>query len=304
MGTTEITETTETTVMDTKNRKSQYFMEATVIRLGLCNMDAKFVDELSIYFGKIKISAVHKDWCLISINPLPPKNEIEAVLSDLYQDVGCNIKDGKIRHSDTCEKKEHLIPKRVADCISLLKDDNFKIAISVKEDAPPFNQPLAICLNPFISYFEYPDHMHINAPTFRNGNLYVPESICYNKDPSVLGTDSKERIQKAIGMIVIWMFRHQVWLATRECYGMSKGIWVGKHTPYFDNPSEYFLLLNPLGKCRCGSMKLYKDCCMAKDASEYRKTKPDDFRIYNWLSNMKLPRDKAIEQIKDIFDIT
>lgn len=271
-------------------------------------MREKFIEELGQSFGEIKFSSIMRDWCLISINPLPPEDEILTVICDTQNNLPFNIEEGKIRHLDTCVKKSHPVDKRIIDSVNLLKDDTFKIAICMQEEAPPLNQPIAISLDPLISLTEYPDHMHINAPLTTSSLEQIGldclwESLCYNKDARELGNSIEERVMEAMGMITMWAFKQQIWLASRELYGMGKGIWIGKHTPYFEKPGSYFYLLNPKNKCRCGSNKLYRDCCMQEDAKAYRNENPHIKKIHNWERDVSEPRNNMIRKLKKAFDI-
>ncbi|MBK5262459.1 MAG: hypothetical protein JJE17_07810 [Peptostreptococcaceae bacterium] len=270
-------------------------------------MRDEFIEKLNLHFGEINFNQTLKDWCLISINPLPPEDEIQKVISDIQDNLKYNIENGHIRHLETCNKKSHPIDRKINSCISLLKEDNFKIAICMKEEASSLNQPLAISLDPLISLIEYPDHMHVNAPLFPSSlgtiGLHLPESICYNKEQNLLGIESEDRILAAMGMIVMWAFKQQIWLATREKYGMGNGIWIGTHTPYFEKPGTYFLLLNPFDKCRCGSNKLYKDCCLLEDAKAYRNERPNDKDKHDWEKDFAKPRWDTIKRLRKIFSL-
>lgn len=59
--------------------------------------------------------------------------------------------------------------------------------------------------------------------------------------------------------------RHQVWETIRAKFG--KGIWIGPHKG--ELPAWSFVdKLNPLGKCRCGNRKIYKDCHLPRDLKQ------------------------------------
>ena len=238
-------------------------------------MRKEFLTKLEEEYGEIKLfDTKFGDWVLLNLSPLPPKGEIEWVVHDITMGNAVRIIGGQIRHLEKCKELDHNIDMQIAKCLSYLKAENFRVAINLKEEAPLY-QPLAISLDPLISFNKYPDHPHINDDLehtdMAKAGVKLPESICYIANACELGDTYEDRLFAAIGIIVIWLFRHQLWLASRKIYGRGKGIWIGEHIPYFDEPGCYVEHINPYGSCRCGSDKSYMVCCMNGDSHSLRK---------------------------------
>lgn len=206
-------------------------------------------------------------WFLLEINPLPPEDEIEKVVTDIENDkpVRVGYETGKIYHSSNCHHSVNPpITEEMKNAIQHLKDDTFLVAILPKGPVGLKNQPVVIALEPEINYYIYPDHPHLNEDGYYGNvnNLYYPHSFCYKHDHSKFKGDRYSRVLDAFEQVSIWLFRHQVWLATRET--QSKGRWIGKGQPPL--PDGCFpRILNPEMHCRCGSKNKYKDCHLKAD---------------------------------------
>lgn len=215
----------------------------------------------------------HRDlgWFLLEINPLPPLDELELVVSDIIRDNIVDVSWGQIRHSHDCRRK-HKIPQLVKKVLGNLEEQKFLVAVYPGKHGVYSGQPIAVAIEPQINYALYPDHPHLNVGHYTaqlNGkNIFIPDSFCYIDDPSKLGVDTYERLLNAFCKISVWLLRHQVWLETRKV--MTKGIWIGlEGKPLL--PSEYPLFLNPSGMCRCGNEKQYMNCHMPSDLDREAK---------------------------------
>jgi len=206
-------------------------------------------------------------WFLLEINPLPPEDEIEKVIFDIDNNrpVRVGYETGKIYHSMNCDSlSDHTIPEDLKKAIPLLKDETFLVAVLPEGPIRLGKQPVAIAIKPEINYFIFPDHPHLNEDGYYENlnGFYYPHSFCYKHDHSEFSGDLYNRVLDAVEQISIWLFRHQVWVATRET--SNKGIWIGKGTPPL--PEEFFSrFLDPEDRCRCGSKLKYKYCHLKND---------------------------------------
>jgi hypothetical protein len=209
-------------------------------------------------------------WFLLEINPLPPEDEIEKVVSDIVNNkpVRVGYESGKVYHSLNCDSEtNHNISKDLKRAIQLLKDETFLVAVLPEGPVGLKKQPVVIGIKPEINYFTFPDHPHLNEDGFY-GNLkkfYFPHSFCYKHDHSEFTGDLYNRVLDAFEQVSIWLLRHQIWVATRNLH--SKGIWIGKGEPPLPNES-FPRFLNPENRCRCGNKIKYKDCHMKADFSK------------------------------------
>lgn len=199
---------------------------------------------------------------LLEINPLPPEDQIALVVSDIENNkqVYVGYETGKLYHSEHCVLEQpHTIDERLKEALKLLQNETFHVVVLPKGPELLATQPVAIALEPEINYFLFPDHPHLNEDGTYKSNFYFPHSFCYKHDHLKFreGKDLYTRVLDAFEQISIWLFRHQVWVATRELYG--KGIWIGQGTPPL--PDESFpRFLNAESVCRCGNKVKYKDC--------------------------------------------
>jgi hypothetical protein len=70
----------------------------------------------------------------------------------------------------------------------------------------------------------------------------------------------------AFDQISIWLLRHQVWVETRKY--KNGGEWIGPQVGQL-NSFDYPMVLNPHGKCRCGSNKKYMECHRPSDLEDF-----------------------------------
>jgi hypothetical protein len=201
------------------------------------------------------------DWYLADINPFPYKKDLMAVLSDIEQGYNFTILDGKLAHTQQCNNPEHNLSDEIRKVVDTIKQQYYKIAVFDDRSNFLMGQPIVFIIEPEVNYLVYPDHPHLNAFSLRYG---IPTSICYTDNPSLLGTyEGEDRILDALLFATEWVFRHQVWLETRKRYG--RGIWIGKSLEPSITQDSWLHLINPKGRCRCGSQKSYEKCCRNLD---------------------------------------
>lgn len=158
--------------------------------------------------------------------------------------------------------------------------------------------PWIVSIDPSISYAIYPSHPHINL-----GNWYRPDSLCLTKDYMILGNTLEEYILKLLDLTSIWLFRHQVWAATKEYYG--KGIWIGPQDESDVKPEVFLHHLNPIQTCRCGSNKSYYSCCMPYHISkcEHISLEKATKKALNYLPYLNKWKDVQITKLYTINEL-
>lgn len=234
-------------------------------------------------------------WLLVEVNPLPPENQLEKVVSDLLSEKEVvSLSGGKLYHSNICSRKEHpLDVKVVRKAIKKLSEQTYKIVIYPGQSGILNGQPIIIPLDPEITYMRFPDHPHINPGTALEckvklqGDIFtLPDSLCYTDDPKGLGTNMYERLENAIDQATIWLFSHQVWVETRKY--IERGEWISIEATRFPD-YEYPQFLNPDGMCWCGKKEMYRKCHLESDAKSYihrntvLKRNVDVRKITHWL---------------------
>ena len=236
-------------------------------------MNKQVVSNLKEEFGPVEYHSgsfkrLPGNWFLLKLNPLPPEEEIELVVSDICQAKHVSVYEGQVRHSDKCNNQEHKFStkmRKVKKALGEIKDEYFFVAVYPGKIDSLNNQPVAIPLEPEINYAIYPDHPHLNEyriTQVEGVDFFLPPSLCYTDTPCDLGDDQYERLLAAFDLITIWLFRHQVWLAMRK--QNLKPIWIGPEADLLP-PEAYPKILNPQGKCRCSSQKKYLNCHMQYD---------------------------------------
>lgn len=233
-------------------------------------MDRVDIDRLlaeipNLNFRRIKDGNIPNGiWFDLEVKPLPISfEELEMVIFDVNKDNMFHLmENGTLTHYKHCNEENHILNINLKRALKKFKNQTYKIAIWEGNINDNFldGQPVVISLEPEISFNIYPDHPHLNAAGILN-NSYIPNSICYTDNPKALGNDPYERILEAIQQALIWLFKHQVWLASRK---IGKGIWIGPQVS-FDEKDQFKILRNPYGKCYCGSNKQYCKCHLNND---------------------------------------
>jgi len=281
------------------------------------SMNKSVVDDLKTKFGPVEFytgpfKTFPGNWFLLELKPMPLNSEINDVASDICRNGSVKVNKGKVKHHlDNCDRESHSFSSKlrhVEKIISDLKDEKYYIAVHPGDENILNGQPIAISIKPEINYIKYPDHPHLNAGakdvSMEGFNFYLPNSLCYTDDPKQLGTDTVDRMLFAFDLITIWLFRHQIWLKTREVYG--KGTWIGPEAASFP-PYIYPKILNPLGKCRCGKNEKYGNCHRPYDIKKLRKKAKQNNRINlkhqtygSWRKNIYDPQSRSLKVLKNI----
>lgn len=252
-------------------------------------------------------------WFVLQTIPIPPEDEIKKVISDIIKNHEIAYADGKVRHWYECEQQTHSISNQVVkEVISTLKEESYRIAVCAASDEKYLGgQPIAIALNPTITYMNFPDHPHLNSGGFNKG-VFIPNSICYGYtvEPERYGPTQYDKYIRVFDEVTLWAFRHQVWKAIRGKFG--KGQWIGRHYKYgFDNPLFYADCINPLLKCRCGKNARYLECHLPLDISEVVKKRAKEQNkktidiqneiindlVKTWRSRVEIPQTEMLKKM-------
>lgn len=237
-------------------------------------MEQQVIQQLTQDYGPAKwisksiFGFKQEGWFLLETTPLPPLDEIEQVVSDIIFEQEIDYYKGQVRHWPDC-KNPHVIKDRVIKkVISSLKEETFRIGVCTGNERMLEGQPIVIALKPTISYMNFPDHPHLNSGGGTPGH-YLPDSFCYGytSEKERYGPSTYEKFIRVFDESILFLFRHQVWLAVRNELG--EGQWIGPGYK-LGLPSEvYPEFLNPMGKCRCGKNTRYAHCHLPSDLRPY-----------------------------------
>lgn len=212
-----------------------------------------------------------RGWFLVNITPTPFVEQRITVTSDIMNNRSINVTQGRLYHSTYCTCSSHHLPKKIHNVIHEIPEVTYKVAVFSGDSNVLNGQPVAIVLDPIINRDVFPDHPHLNFSSrcLIDGKVYVlPESLCYIEDPEDLGKDSINKMEEALIQISMWLYRHQVWLATRE----QKLDWIGPGNLSGLNSVSYALTVNPFSPCRCGGKDIYMNCHLLSDIQAAKKT--------------------------------
>ena len=250
-------------------------------------------------------------WLLIEASPLPHVTEKHMVAADIFKNGPVRIEAGQLRHSGQCTFKGHNLPKEVSKAVSTIIETKYIIAVYKGSSGVLEGQPVAIPLRPTISYIQYPDHPHLNTGrlvSIEGESFYLPDSLCYTNSPKELGETDYGRIFEALIQVLMWLFRHEIWLATRSI--KKPGLWIGPDVEN-DTPEICAGFLNPEGVCRCMSDKKYFDCHMPRDIQKLKKSVPEvvmlndkNYAQLRWLTRIYGPQLGSIRKLSEAFNVS
>lgn len=224
-------------------------------------MNNILTNELMNKFSSIK-KIIHNppnlpagDWLLLEVNPCISNEQNKLILSDIINGEPIYVLgDGSLEHYCKCNASNHeidLFYNKIAKDIRFVK---YKVVIWIENGTNKFCKPLAFVIQPEISLNVFPDHPHINV------SESLPDSICYT-DENII------KISSAIEQVFIWLYRHEVWIASRKSKNSK---WIGEQV--ITHPYDKFMhLLNPIGLCRCGKNKKYSNCHLLDDYTLFFK---------------------------------
>lgn len=285
------------------------------------NSSISLIKELQSEFGQVveyksAKGVTNEGWFLLEITPSPNSMELEQIVSDIDNVRPVGVQGGKLVHLANCTASDHkVLQKAVREALKHIEEKTFKVAIYVGRTGRMNleNQPIAIVIDPEISYITYPDHPHINVGGYdKVNNFCFPDSLCYTDNPQQLGNTQKDRLLNAFDQISIWLFRHQVWEATRRY--KKRGVWIGPEIGEL-LPSDYPAILEPGRLCRCGSDEKYKDChsesdllALVKKLSESNDIPLQQIKgriLYDklnvWERGVRLPKRDSLRQLNKKF---
>lgn len=180
-------------------------------------------------------------WQVI-IEPVPPPDELAAVLADLHRDGYLNVEPGgRLRHDPRCHAA-HKLPDP-------LRDIAIPSAAFLVEAAfhPAPRYPVVRVLDPEVSRRTYPDHPH----------FYHPDVVCPFFPGDGTWRWSKDLVVDYFDHVAVWLVKSSVWLATRARTGI--GTWIG---PDVDHDPRFLLrVVDRRDPCPCASGHPYGRCC-------------------------------------------
>lgn len=269
----------------------------------------EILNQLKQKYGYGPLVMIDNGWFLLETTPLPPANELVKVVSDICNIRSIRIENNRLRHSPNCTDTEHNFPKQnravLLQAMDRLTPQTFSLAIHPARPNFPETPPHVIAIDPLINYNLYPDHPHIHCWYVKlgpQGFYSEPDTLCWGF-PSTLPKDPFGRMENLLAQVLMWLFRHQVWLATREV--KKPGIWIGPGSAPMDH-SEYPVFLNPFATCRCGSDKHYIDCHMVGDVALRERCSKKDAKIrlakyqVRWPNFVKVPQEARISKLKKL----
>lgn len=269
----------------------------------------RMVDEFGAaeWYGQLR-GFPGSGWFLLHAAPVPPSaDERRLVAADIVEEGASRrvrVWDGRVRHSPDCGGRRHDLPRRLRQVVERhLPRDEFLIGV-----CPDTRFPAAIALKPEVSYDVFPDHIHL-YPCQRGAlapDLVLPDSLCYTTGQ--LDDDEDKRVIDAFHHICVWLFRHQVWRATREG---GEGAWIGPQLP-FAAAGTRANRLNPRGPCWCRGGRGYADCHLLEDVAAWRKCGRDEalpsflelVRPGRWEERVGTPQAIALRSLQAAFSRT
>jgi hypothetical protein len=202
------------------------------------------------------------EWYFISATPVRKCNDNEGIVSDIIQGIDITTYNGSVIENDDGKGNKNTLSAKIQNVISQLEEKTFIVAIYDNKSLAFKGQPLAICIDPLITFIDFPYHPHLNAA----GKIYdtfIPPTICYTDNPENLGNLFGDRIYDAMHYITIWLYRHQIFEVFYSTYGDIK--WIGLEVKDRLDNHVFVNQLNPFGDCHCGSGTKYVSCCLNKD---------------------------------------
>lgn len=286
-------------------------------------MDNRLINELKANVPGIQHYNINEnglprgDWFVFETSPVPSPipsfKQLKMIIADIDRNsIISLLNNGTLEHSANCKEQDHKINIRLKTAAKTIINQKFRVAVWENTDGVLGGQPVVIPLDPEINYNIYPDHPHLNAGG-KVGNYYLPESICYTDDPPALGNDPYTRTEESIEQTYMWLFKHQVWLATRNTG--KKGEWIGPQVERVEK-EQFIFYRNPYGKCWCGSNKEYYQCHLNQDfkymcesmpsvlnkhsiefMDEYGNLNLEQYNIL-WEHKVKMPQNIAMARLK------
>jgi len=252
-------------------------------------------------------------WHLIDVRPYPEREHLHEIISDINSDRCVVVSyNGKLKHYKECKSEHDDLPKCFKAIEPLLQPMSFKVAVREKYYR---GYPVAVVIEPEISYCTFSDHPHISTfidiGTYRSASTQdaPPFSLCLAEDQGTFGLDLNERMTNIMEETSVWLFRHQLWEASRK---FGKGIWIGPQKNAEAN-HQFIYSRNPNGLCHCGRKRLYKDCHLQVDFNNYKSINPQlhsflkkrdsdlidlDRYLYLWEARIRSVNNAKLEVLK------
>lgn len=253
-------------------------------------------------------------WFLYETAPLPPKDEIEAVISDIIYARELMVDKGKVYHDYNCHEDHQIEDSLLRKVINSLTEEKYQIAVYPNlHDNCIFNdQAIAISIEPEITLSKYPDHPQLLIGDYvqiDGKEFYLPSSLCYRARADKLPENNFEKLLYVFKEITIWLLRHQVWKVLNNENDKGKANWIGLYSELVFKPDIYLKNLNPLGKCRCGNSNTYMHCHMLSDIADVSACTKEEaiqktnffYEYCKWFNNVLKPQNETLEKFRLTF---
>ncbi len=214
------------------------------------------------------------EWYSVELTPMADRENLSAIIDDINSNNIVTVVNGGVYHSKDCTE-HHSGQTPYKKYLDLINPVSFKIAIFDRftSDDAEIHRPDVFVIQPEISMYNYPYHPHLNWDTTHLN------SLCFLDDYQTLPQNNRVgRILSILDYASIWLLRHQIWKIMIKDDECTIEPWIGPSVQanYTDanfiakDKDEmardvYFPLIQPKGKCRCGSGNLYEQCCMISD---------------------------------------
>jgi len=189
-----------------------------------------------------------------SITPFPSGmsfEEVQAIVADLDEDVPVRVlADGALAHYDECGGKHSPRPGLQ---LGQVPEGTFQIEIAHRR--PP-GCPIARSRWPRINR----DHRRGPPPHLLN----AIEALCILFPADGAWVWGVHGIRHYANYTVIWLAKHLVWVEARQRGISVDEAWPGSVVGH--DPAQLRGVLGQRDPCRCGSGKVYGDCCWPGDA--------------------------------------
>jgi len=189
-----------------------------------------------------------------SISPFPSGmrvEEIQAIVTDLDEDRPVRVlADGVLAHDEDCRGSHR---PRTEFRLQRPLHGAFKIEIAYRR--PP-GVPVARSIAPRIN-----QHHQSGAPPHL---LNTIDALCVLFPADGTWVWGVHGARQYTNYTAIWLAKHLVWVEARERGVGIMEAWPGSFVGH--DPFEIHRLLRPHVSCRCGSGKIYAECCAESDA--------------------------------------
>jgi hypothetical protein len=210
--------------------------------------------EFKTYYPEAFLAGVNPEVWRVLMNPIPPKEEVDDVLSRLSNDAEVGIgKRGQLRSLSLPQ------PHVREPAISRIPGRPYLVEVEVPATMSGVAgdvHPKARIISPEISRRSHPGHPHINFD--ETGDSWA----CPLSPHETVWSWKDGGIWAYLAQVSIWIVKSEVWARTGGGLG-ERGIWLGNAMSH--EPLNVLLNVEAHSPCRCGSGGRYEDCHWQSD---------------------------------------